>query len=150
MRYLIKKMNRWQMFVTSKPTAQTQTCSLITQEWRLACQLTLLFDVNRYNFVNMYPILMILVCNIMFSILRNTIMTITTWYQYFLFNKIVILMFSQPATIWFNLNIWKLFVTSKHMVYWGAPRAESTWKWPSEPLVWGHNGRRGNLPNLTI
>ena len=36
------------------------------------------------------------------------------------------------------------------MVGWGAPRAESTCKWPSEPLVWGHNGRRGNLPDLTI
>ena len=36
------------------------------------------------------------------------------------------------------------------MVGWGATRAESTCKWPSEPLVWGHNGRRGNLPDLTI
>ena len=34
------------------------------------------------------------------------------------------------------------------MVWWRAPRAESTCKWPSESLVWGHNGGRGNLPNL--
>ena len=31
------------------------------------------------------------------------------------------------------------------MVGWGAPRAESTCKWPSEPLVWGHNGRSHHL-----
>ena len=37
---------------------------------------------------------------------------------------------------------------STHMVWWRAPRAESTCKWPSESLVWGHNGGRGNLPNL--
>ena len=34
------------------------------------------------------------------------------------------------------------------MVWWRAPRAECTCKWPSESLVWGHNGGRGNLPNL--
>ena len=34
------------------------------------------------------------------------------------------------------------------MVWWRAPRAESTCKWPSESLVWGHNGGRGNLPYL--
>ena len=34
------------------------------------------------------------------------------------------------------------------MVWWRAPRAESACKWLSESLVWGHNGRRGNLPNL--
>ena len=35
-----------------------------------------------------------------------------------------------------------------NMVGWGAPRAESTCKWPSESLVWGHNGGQGNLPDL--
>ena len=34
------------------------------------------------------------------------------------------------------------------MVGWGAPRAKSTCKWPSECLVWGHKGGRGNLPDL--
>ena len=34
------------------------------------------------------------------------------------------------------------------MVWWRAPRTESTCKWPSESLVWGQNGGRGNLPNL--
>ena len=31
---------------------------------------------------------------------------------------------------------------------WGAPRAESTCKLPSESLVWCRNGGRGKLPNL--
>ena len=34
------------------------------------------------------------------------------------------------------------------MVWWRAPRAESTCKWPSESLVWGHNDGQVNLPNL--
>ena len=34
------------------------------------------------------------------------------------------------------------------MVGWGAPRAESTCKWLSESLVWGHNGGQANLPDL--
>ena len=46
--------------------------------------------------------------------------------------------------------VWWAYVGGSSMVGWGAPRAESTCKWPSEPLVWGHNGRRGNLPDLTI
>ena len=76
------------MFVTSKPT--TQMCSLKTQEWRLACwhdffsnrkclnyrkqngrQLALLFDVNRYNFVNMYHMYMYQYVSYMIAVLFN-------------------------------------------------------------------------------
>ena len=41
-------------------------------------KLSPLYDANQYNFVNIHPILMILVCNIMFSWPRNTIMKIKT------------------------------------------------------------------------
>ena len=64
----------------------------------------------------MYPILTILVCNIMFSGSRNTILTVNMIadFFYFFFYFLKSSFWCLVSHIWYNFNIWKLFVTSKH------------------------------------